>query len=366
MIAIFSSLIILLYLIVLLENKVDFYLTKRRVSFYKKELGKVMNNSKKKSEPILQVEKAIEALEKDRSQTHIYNLVNALKTCLEKGSPLYVPLNTSEPHDLLEIPKLDLNHILQQRLPEFRKVEMEKGGMAFCAFTSQEEMDKGQPTDYQILSASDILFKALEDENVLGLILNPWSLSILLNKELLTIICQEEMDDEPTSFQSSLYIDQGECSAQVTDIVVNVAKNPFDFHEPSPEAFLKACGPELYDICFELPSVEPGKLIISEAPNLLAQRIFHAALPEKLDETSYTRFIYNILSIADKMEARSISIPAIGNEEGCVDPELPFAVIAAAGWFNAHPQSKISLTITCRQRETYENFLSYLFAEDME
>lgn len=324
-----------------------------------------MNNSQKSSEPIFQVEKAIKALEQDRSQPHIYDLIAALKECLEKGSPFYVPLNTSEPHDLLEIPKLDLKHILQPSSPDFRKVEMEKGGMAFCAFTSQEEMDKGQPTDYQVLSAADILFKALEDENVLGVILNPWGLSILLNKELLTLIFEEELEEKEEGFQSAIYINQCESCEEATDIVVNVAKSPFDFHEPCSTAFLKACGPELLDICFELPAVQPGKLVVSEAPNLLAQRIFHAALPETADEKSYTRFIHTILSIADKMGAHSIAIPAIGTEEGCVDPELPFAVIAAAGWFSTHPQSTMSLTITCRQRETYESFLSYLFADEM-
>ncbi len=314
---------------------------------------------------LILVEQAIQALDEERSQSHIYDLIFSLKQCIAKEALFYVPLNTSKPKELLEIPKLDLNHILEQNIPSFRTVEMEKGGMAFCAFTSKEEMERGQPTDYEILKASDLLWKALEEESILGLILNPWGLSILLNKELLSLICEdEEEEEEESSFQSSLYIDHGECCQQSTDIVVNVGKNPFNFHEPCCAAFLKACGTSLYDICFELPNPEPGKLVISEAPNLLAQRIFHAALPSQEDEKSYTRFIRTILTLADKMGARSISIPAIGTEEGCVDPDLPFAVIAAAGWFNSHPQSKMSVTITCRQRTTYENFLAYLFTDD--
>lgn len=314
--------------------------------------------------PLLLVDQAIQALDEERSQSHIYDLILSLKQCMAKESLFYVPLETSEPKDLLEIPKLDLNHILDQNIPTFRKVEMEKGGMAFCAFTSKEEMGKGQPTDYEVLKASDLLWKALKDESILGLILNPWGLSILLNKELLALICEDEETEEEIDFQSALYIDHGECCEQATDIVVNVGRNPFDFNEPCPAAFLNACGPVLYDLCFELPIPQPGKLVVTKAPNLLAQCIFHASLPPKVDEKSYTRFIRTILTLADKMEANSIAIPAIGTEEGDVDPDLPFAVIAAAGWFNAHPQSKLSLTITCRQRDTYEKFLAYLFTDD--
>ncbi len=315
--------------------------------------------------PLVLVEQAIQDLDEERSQNHIYELILSLKQCMDQDSLFYVPLETSEPKDLLEIPKLDLNHILDQNLPAFRTVEMEKGGMAFCAFTSKEEMGKGQPTNYEILKASDLLWKALEDESILGLILNPWGLSILLNKELLSLICEDEDEEEEEgTFQSALYIDHGECCQQATDIVVNVGKNPFNFQEPCCAAFLKACGPSLYDICFELPNPDPGKLVVSEAPNLLAQRIFHAALPAQEDEKSYTRFIRTILTLADKMGANSISIPAIGTEEGCVDPDLPFSVIAAAGWFSSHPQSKMSVTITCRQKDTYENFLAYLFTDD--
>lgn len=314
--------------------------------------------------PLLLVEQAIQALDEERSQSHIYDLILSLKQCMATESSFYVPLETSEPKDLLEIPKLDLNHILDQNIPTFRKVEMEKGGMAFCAFTSKEEMGKGQPTDYEVLKASDLLWKALEDESILGLILNPWGLSILLNKELLTLICEDEETEEEIDFQSALYIDHGECCEQATDIVVNVGHNPFDFNEPCPAAFLNACGPVLYDVCFELPIPEPGKLVVTKAPNLLAQCIFHASLPQKADEKSYTRFIRTILTLADKMEANSIAIPAIGTEEGDLDPDLPFAVIAAAGWFSSHPQSKLSLTITCRQRDTYEKFLAYLFTDD--
>lgn len=311
---------------------------------------------------IREAEQAIVTLDENRSQNNIWKLIRILKECVQNSLGLYVPLLGQEAgEDLMEIPKMDLFTAALPSNRQYRKVELEKGGLAYCAFTSKEEMDKGQETGYQQIAAGDMFALALDDENSMGLILNPWGLSILLNKELLGLILDENEEEEPANFQSALYIDHSESCDQNTDVVVNAAFAPFTFNEPCSAAMLKEAGEPLKALCETIPAPREGEIVVTNAPGLSAKKVFHAALPQNPDEKSYSALICSILSLAEKMGMQSVTLPAIGSEEGLVDPELPFAVIAAAGWFNAHPHSTMSVTITCRSQETYQDFLSYLF-----
>lgn len=309
-----------------------------------------------------QIEETIRMLETHNDQPTITRLVKLFRECIEQGLSFLVPLSTQpESDDLLEIPKLNLEQITTGTQPKFRKVEMSKGGLAYCAFTSPGEMNLGPVTENEMVPAEKLFTIALEDDAAMGLIFNPWSLSILLNKELLSLILKGSDDEEDPTSKGSLYIDHSESCEQDCDVIVSVGQSPFDFNEPSSTALLKAAGPRLEEACFKMQRPEPGQIAITEAPNLKAKRIFHVALPQELNERTLTTLISSILSLADEIGARSIALPAIGSEDGNVDPDVPFAVIVTAGWFNAHPESNLSVTITCRSMDTYKEFIGFLF-----
>lgn len=328
-----------------------------------------MNNSPSKrsheadEQKIRAAEQAILKLDTSKTQSHIWELIRSLRACMEAGISFYVPLAPSESHELLEIRKMDLFGSRSQT-PALRKVEMEKGGLAFCAFTTQQEMEQGPSSTYRQMSAEEIFSLALEDETVLGLILNPWGLSILLNKELLDLILNgedEKPDDDDKGFQSAMYVDHSETCDQDTQIIVTASRHPFAFDEPGTRALLSAGGRDLQELCFSLKEPEPGSFVITDAPNLPAEKIFHAALPEVLSEKSCSALISSMLSTAEEMGFHSITLPAIGSEDGILNPDLPFVVIVAAAWFNAHPHSTLAVTIACRSQKVYQSFVSYLF-----
>lgn len=310
------------------------------------------------------IEDTIHELEIANTQENILKLIDVLREFVGSGQCFYVPLVPKSSEDLLSIPKLNLGRMTTGEKPEYRKVEMNRGGIAYTVFTSHAEMELGQPTDYQLVPAVELMTLAKNDEASAGLILNPWSLSVLLNKDLLKVVLnnQEEMDEEEPEEKNMLFIDHGESCDQDAEIVVNAAYIPFDFNEPCSIALANSAGDEIKDICFDLPAPKPGNVVVTDAPNLKAQKIFHAALPMEEDENSLTAFIANLLTLANSIGARSIAIPAIGSEEGDLESDIPFAVIAAAAWFNTHPSSTMSVTITCRKMETYKKFVSYLFS----
>ncbi len=311
------------------------------------------------------IEDTIHELEHANTQENIMKLIEALREFVSSGQCFYVPLAPKSSEELLTIPKLNLGKMTSGPVTDYRKVAMNKGGIAYTVFTSQEEMDLGQPTDYRLVPAGDLLALAKNDETSAGLIMNPWSLSVLLNKDLLTMVLksddEEEVEEEP-EHETMLYIDHGEACNQEAEVVVNAAYVPFDFNEPGSRALLEACGDELKELCFATTTPKPGTMVITDAPNLKASKIFHAALPMEENESTLTIFITNILSAADEMGVKSIAIPAIGSEEADLEDDLPFPVIVAAGWFNAHPKSELNVTITCRKMDTYKKFVSYLFS----
>lgn len=312
-----------------------------------------------------QIEETIKMLETRNDQPTISRLVRLFRECIDQEQEFLVPLSVQEERkedDLLEIPKLSLERITLKESPSFRKVEMSKGGLAYCTFTSEAEMNLGPKTENELVLAEKLFTIALEDDQCMGLIFNPWSLSVLLNKELLTLILKGGNDEEPDgTSKGSLYIDHSESCEQDCDVIVSIGQAPFDFNEPSTSALLEAAGPKLEEICFKLQKPAPGHIAITEAPNLKAKRIFHVALPEERNEQTLSSLICSILSLADEIGARSIAVPAIGSEDGSIETDVPFAVIVTAGWFNAHPESNLSVTITCRSMETYKEFIGFLF-----
>lgn len=306
------------------------------------------------------LEQAIQTVEQAHTQENIWKLVGCLRQEVESKSRMLVPLINQPLEDLMDIPKLNLDLLDRADNALFRRVEMEKGGMAYCAFTSQEELNKGEFSEIDAIEFGKLLQAVLDDDEIMGLIINPWGTSILVDRQLISVIFEEE----PVSAAqetSSLYIDRGESADQSADVVVNVARAPFAFNEPCSQAMFERSEGQIENVVCSMTAPQPGEVIPSPAPNLTAGLVFHAALPEQVNEVSLSHFISSMLNMAADLGMHSIAIPAVGFEEGDLKEDLPFPVIVAAGWLNAHPDIHLDVTITCRQRNTYQVFYEYLF-----
>ena len=66
-----------------------------------------------------------------------------------------------------------------------RKTRLDEKTTALIAFTSREELDKGQSTDAVSVKISDFLAEVMENEAVAGVVVNPWDDYFFLEKNLI-------------------------------------------------------------------------------------------------------------------------------------------------------------------------------------
>lgn len=305
------------------------------------------------------IEQAIKNLSASNTQENVWKLIHAFQSGIQDDENLLIPVLDEEADDLYTVGKLSLS---DQDTMVLRKVELAKGGMALCGFTSQTELGKGQQTEFREVPLHKALSSALKDDSVLGLLINPWGLSILLDKQLLSLILEEEPSQKQSS--SSIYIYKGSVVDQKAEAIVNAAEHPFGFDEECSREILAKAGPDLQDECPYNEEPAPLEVKVSSAGDLPAKMIIHGAIPEEPTEKDMILLIRRILDTAKKMNVQSLAMPAIGSEQGNLNSSVPLAVIVVAAWLNENPSVDMAVTITCENPMVYEQFKEYLFSED--
>lgn len=300
-------------------------------------------------------------LEFDHSQEANWNFISLLQRAVDEQTLLYVPILTSQTSELDEVDPLDLEMYLLPEKELFRKVDLEHGGQAYCAFLTVPEDQEGPAAEYRPIKAEEIFRAALEDPDCEGLILNPWDLSAMLTHELLALV----LNEDGRSASCSLYINYGEVCDQDCDVIANIAEHPFEETEHDQKLIFDRGGEALRSVCAKLTPPKPGQIVVTSSGIGRSASIFHAALPEVIREESLHQLIDAILERALHMGYTSVSLPSIGNEIAPYLPEVPFAVLAVSGWFCRHPDSGMSVTISTRSKKTYDLFCAYLF-DDLE
>ncbi|MBP3399119.1 MAG: SseB family protein, partial [Erysipelotrichaceae bacterium] len=61
------------------------------------------------------------------------------------------------------------------------------------AFTDSNELHKGDSSDSVVIDLETFLEAALKSEGIFGAVINPWSENIILTKELIHVILNEEV-----------------------------------------------------------------------------------------------------------------------------------------------------------------------------
>lgn len=319
-----------------------------------------------------EIEQCIARLEDTVSQERIWDLLHAFQRQCRSDGRLLLPV-IGEKADIMSIPKLSLDPAKLGSPVNMRKVELAKGGMALCAFTSEPEMEKGELTESRIRSMEQVLRQAYEEDDVMGILINPWGTSVLLDKKLLDLILHADAMDGAGSGRessSSVYLDLADLTSQKTDAVVNAAPNPFAFHSGCGQALLKACGPSLMDECPVNRPLKDGQALLMPVDHQPFGAIIHTALPlasECADEQEMlAQCMESVLDCAKEHGLHSLAVPAIGTGYCGYDPDWASAilVLAAASWFNRNPEYDLDLTFVCADREDYQRFYQILFDEE--
>lgn len=318
-----------------------------------------------------EIEQAIHVLEKSNNERNIFSLIQLLQEAAAQGGRFFVPVLDSDevdqpPADLFTIHKVSVNDFFSppkppQAMP--RKVELYKGGNAYTAFTSRKELEKGEGTKYTSMFIQDFLELAYDDDSSVGIVLNPWDVSVLLDKKILTLILNNQIRPDVAG---QVFVQQGDITKLKVDAVVNAANTSLTAGGGVCGAIFQAAGPELIRACRKIGACPVGEARITRAYNLPAKYIIHTPGPvysgTKEDETVLANSYYNSLELARKHNLRSIAFPAIstGIYGYPMEKAVPVAVLTVSRWINEHPNYPINVYLICFDDDALNVYLQYI------
>lgn len=316
------------------------------------------------------IEDMIQLLEKENNEANVYRLVRALEQNMEQNGQFFIPVLDIDqmeqpPVSLFEIEELNLQEYFDPPRPLEavpRKVELFKGGFAFTAFTSREELNKGESTKFTVMPIRSFFELALSDPATVGIVLNPWDVSVLLDKNILSLVLQGK---NRKTAGSQVFVDQGDITRMNVDAIVNAANTSLMAGGGVCGAIFAAAGPRLHNACAKLGGCEVGQAKLTEGFDLPARYIIHTPGPvysgsaedEKLLAASY----YNALEQARLHDLHSIAFPSIstGIYGYPIEKAVPVAAASVSQWIADHPEWNMEIHLVAFDDRTLAEYLKY-------
>lgn len=321
------------------------------------------------------IENCVLQLEAEHTQQNVMELISTLKRSVNDQKMLFIPVmeeyETKTGGSLFDTEKLNIAKLMEPVNPNGipRKVELIGGGMAFTAFTSRKELDKGQPTKFTAAHMKDFFEMALEDMNITGIVINPWDVSVLLDKRLLTMILAE---DGKVNHKGNLFVDLGDIRTAKTDaMVVNVTTNLEPISLLSQKIFQEG-GEKLKESLSRKESCPIGEAVIARTDQkntkfliLTTPPIFSGAQEEI--EQLMACYI-NALNLAASFNLRSIAFSVSDKDNGGFPEEeaAKIAVMSCSRWIVDHPDYEIAIDLVCDEEKTQQTFLEFVKSKDPE
>ncbi len=128
-----------------------------------------------------QIEEAIKNFHENSSPETLDDLLNTIRRRMHEDGHFLFPIWSDEN---------DPNSFT------IRTIQTNDGKLWFAAFTSREEYEKGAPSERVLSFFIDKMLKTEWDENISGMIINPWGTNFLLNNDLIRRIIEMDGDTE--------------------------------------------------------------------------------------------------------------------------------------------------------------------------
>ncbi|MCF0259177.1 MAG: macro domain-containing protein [Erysipelotrichaceae bacterium] len=317
------------------------------------------------------IENSVLTLEADHTQENIKSLISIFKRSVQDGKMLFVPVmenyEAKTGNSMFSTEKLDIGALMgepekkREGIP--KKVQLLSGDLAFTAFTSRKELDKGQPTKFTAVYMKEFFEMALEDGECSGIVINPWDVSVLLDKTLLMTILEE---DEILPHKGSLYVDLGDILTAHTDaLVVNVTTNLEPISLLGQRIFNEA-GETLKEALAEKGTCHIGDAMILKTPTshakylILTTPAIYSGSEE--DITDLMRCYWNALELAAAYGLHTIAFSASSLDNGGfpIDEAARISVMSCSKWIVEHPDYSIAVDLVCENDETQKAFMNFV------
>ncbi len=306
------------------------------------------------------LENAIKNLENNYGQPAIRDLILAFKTRIQQDGRLLIPVTEplDTPESMFDVDKMSLSNLLgdseEPLFAEPRKVELYRGGEAYSAFTSKEEMDKGEPTKFTTTSISEFLEQALEDDEVVGIVLNPWDVSVLLDRKLIEMVLAAPEN------RSHIYTQLGSLPDFAGEaVVVPSMTRPGPIDGVSDDLFAKA-GEEVEEECRSMPGLRQGESRVSDSGNLECSWIVHMFCPlytgSEEDSQAMRSCVRSALDLAFLKGIHSIAFPIIHQApfDFPLEEALRLEMDEITRYLSENGQVPMDVVINCADEKEYE------------
>lgn len=171
----------------------------------------VMTKDSGKSMYMKNIENAIENIMlfsgKDNFEAYIPHAIEAFHHAINSSETVVVPValpqeavNMLNPDRIHEGDVMTLKHPLKLEMLTIRLSDTEN---AAAAFTSRDELAKGDTVSSVESDFEDFLKGALKNPEISGVILNPWSTGFVMTKDLIKLICENDAENQNSDEDSN-------------------------------------------------------------------------------------------------------------------------------------------------------------------
>ncbi len=326
-------------------------------------------NKREKTESLRKIEEAIVTMQNGdvkHAKEYADAVIGAVREAINNGDRFIVPVEMSQS---------DLDDVLKEGIQvgdsvevfgdldlEYKTLEVSDGKEVYAAFTSQEEVTKGEATSTITVDIEHFLEKVLMNEEVEGLTLNPWNLSCFLPKSFIKRIFESNL---PEKGENNVNISTGDFT-QEASCIVNFSYEMLDgddgeddeddedgFDNLDDEDFDVLDDEDFDDLDDGLGGGRVGKAHILKDYSTKPIYIIHMVVPlysgTEDDARMIRRCVWGCLELARERKLYSIVLPAISscaqgyNLENAAEIE----VSAIADWFEVNPGYGMQVMLSC-------------------
>lgn len=310
-----------------------------------------------------EIEVSIENFHKDDGYDSFIDVLESVRVAMGNDGKILVPvevnLGTPMPIDVENVKVGDVVELKEDLSFKIRGVELAGGGSTIVAFTSKEEMEKGDPTSIIEMYFDQFLESILKNPATEGLLLNPWGKSFMLEKAHIKEIFKVHVDILSKRENIFCFVKQDITQAD-TMCIVNAANNSLLGGGGVDGAIHRAAGPQLLKECITLHGCETGEAKITAGYNLKAKHVIHTVGPVYSGSEEDARLLrncyWNSLEMARANDIHSIAFPAIstGVYGYPLEEATEVALKAMSDWLKVNPYYGMAIMVACFDDHTVD------------
>jgi len=313
------------------------------------------------------IENAFAAFRAEQSKDNLLHVLTSIQCRAMEGGQFLIPVALPQAAlDMIDPKTVKVGDVLTvQEDLHFKplRLQLSDGQVAFAAFTSHQEMEKGQPSSIISYSIASFLASVLNEKSIIGAMVNPWSDSFFLPKDMIQAVLAECQAKMP---QSHIFVEQGDITKLDVECIVNAANSSLLGGGGVDGAIHRAAGPDLLKECRTLHGCKTGEAKITKGYRLKARYIIHTVGPiysgVARDAELLANCYRNSMDLAKKHNIHSIAFPAIstGVYGYPLEEAIPIAMKTVASWLDENKDYPIAVIMSCFDRKTYDLYQDFI------